>query len=449
LNVDCSVQNAACNYAGMCEPIQPETFTGEPQLDGPPAHLLPDLLGAGAVDMAARDLAARDLADVTLPDMAAPPQDDMSVASIEDMSMPSLDDLRQPDLRQPDLRQPDLRQPDLRQPDLASSDLAVDEDMSVGTLDDMATPTWTSVAPSLSPAIALRAVWGTSGGAPDTDNVIVVGDNGTILRSANSGISWTVETTPGPDLYAVWGDPTAGTIFAAGNGGTLLQRQLSGTWVQSTSLWDGPSPPPIDLRGVWGDAPNGMMTVGNGATLGSWDGIDWSQLCGTNANTDSFHGVSGQDKPSMLVVGNNGTGQGIVNRYSATMCAQIGDMICSPGCPLTNIFSGGPDLFGVSNHLTGGYAVGRSGTILSCSAGSCFADTNSDPNDLFGAWSQPDGSEHFAVGSGGTVLRKSLASGWVSEESGVGSQLNGVWGGSGGSGQVYAVGAAGTIIRRN
>jgi hypothetical protein len=40
LNVDCTMQNAACNYAGECEPIQPTTFTGDPQLDGPPPNLL-------------------------------------------------------------------------------------------------------------------------------------------------------------------------------------------------------------------------------------------------------------------------------------------------------------------------------------------------------------------------------------------------------------------------
>jgi hypothetical protein len=104
----------------------------------------------------------------------------------------------------------------------------------------------------------------------------------------------------------------------------------------------------------------------------------------------------------------------------------------------------------MSTFSGGGYAVGHLGTILSCTNFGCGPMTNSNKQDLFGAWSEPDNSRNFAVGGNGTILFHSpgLGTGWSPESSGTVQQLNGVWG-IGGGGQVYAVGNGATILRRN
>jgi hypothetical protein len=447
LNVDCTQADAACNFAGMCEPVEPMTFNGEPQLDGPPSSLLPDLGG----DLARADLGPHpDLSG--LPDMSVSPVSDLSALS--DLSV--LSDLRSPadlrslaDLRPPsDLRKPsDLSLTDLSLSDMSFADMSLPDDLSdMSGTDDMAVMHWTDISPSLPPGTNLRAVWGSS-----SSDVYVVGDNGRILHSSD-GTSWEFGETSNTvkNLYAVWGD-SSGDVYAAGDDGTLLRRN-GGNWTQQTTLWTSPAPF-VHLRGLWGESGSDFMVVGNGTTFGSWDGVSWSQQCGTNMNIDSYHAISATGRNSLLVAGQNPTGLGVVLALTHNLCSSFGspgdDLACAGGCPLQSIHLDINPLFGVTANSSGGYAVGAMGTILSCSFSGCTPMANTAKQTLYGVWSENDSSRAFTVGQSGVVLGLLAPSpSWQRETTSTNAQLNSVWGENGG-GVVFAVGNNGTILRRD
>jgi hypothetical protein len=453
LDVDCTMLDKACNYAGMCQSLEPTTVNGQPQLDGLPPYLLPDL--QGSTDLAGADLTTRpDLA--TPPDLAGAdltPPSDLSAPSGSDMTM--LADMRHPDLSMPDLSRADLSYPDLSRSDMSTSDMSTSDmessdmstdDMSTSDMEsaDMATSLWNPVGPS--PANNLLAVWGFG------PNVFVVGTGGIALHSPDNGAHWSTDPPfTAQDLHAVWGDPAGDVIFAAGNNGVIFQRQVSGSWTPSTNPWTAPI---ADLRGLWGDLPGEFAVVGKGFTFGTWNGSNWTELCGTHDNVDSYHAIAGTTQHTLLVAGvSSGVGQVSGIQQAVCMAALGGgdDMACTPGCPLQPIFTGGPALNGISAFGIGsGYAVGAMGTILSCAnPGGCTPMPTTPKAELWGVWSEPDGMRNFAVGDAGLIenLSPSISSSWMVENSNVANRLNGVWGLIGGP--VYAVGDQGTILKRN
>ena len=89
--------------------------------------------------------------------------------------------------------------------------------------------------------VLLNAIWGAS-----KDDIYIAGHRGTILRSIDSGKTWTSQTTNTTnDILAIWGSG-AGDIYAVGSKGLILhssdkgktwQKQESGVTLSLTSLW--------------------------------------------------------------------------------------------------------------------------------------------------------------------------------------------------------------------
>lgn len=112
----------------------------------------------------------------------------------------------------------------------------------------------------------LHGVWEESGASPE--NAWAVGDNGTIVHW--DGTMGTAATVASVDLYDVIGF-SANDVIAVGNAGTVLQYK-NGAWTDFHSMSDGKL-----LTGVWGTSDSDLWVVGPGA-IRHWDGNAWTDL---------------------------------------------------------------------------------------------------------------------------------------------------------------------------
>ncbi|MFT7583585.1 MAG: hypothetical protein ACI9MR_005272 [Myxococcota bacterium] len=149
-----------------------------------------------------------------------------------------------------------------------------------------------------------------------SDNVVAVGNNGTIVRY--DGATWTSETTPtDQDLWGVWG-ASADDLWAVGgrgrtDGDATILRYDGTTWTQVTI----PTLQKANVRAfykVWGTAADNVYIVGqNGAVL-RWDGTQLNEeLVGASDDLIALWGT-GPDR--IVIVG--GRGNGIVTTWDGT-----------------------------------------------------------------------------------------------------------------------------------
>lgn len=132
------------------------------------------------------------------------------------------------------------------------------------------------VAASQPTAADLNGVWGSS-----PDNVFAVGDSGTIIYF--DGVSWTPqESGTAADLHDVWG--WAGDeVWAVGDSGTILRNGGSG-WAAANSRTTS------NLAAVWGPSPDEVYAVG-GEIL-RYNGTDWQSLGSTSATYRDIWGAA-------------------------------------------------------------------------------------------------------------------------------------------------------------
>jgi hypothetical protein len=416
LDVDCTSEDAACNYNGECEPISPTSFNGEPQLDGLPPGLIPDLGSNGSGDLAGADLAGADL----------------------HMSMPQ-------DLMSLDLRGIDLA--GLPPIDMAYSDMSLLDGPA-------ATSPW--VAQTSNTTNRLRAVWGW-----DSMHAVAVGDAGTIVYTVNGGNTWNVAPSPSTanDLYGVWGTSLGSELFAVGDSGTIVMSNDGGqSWSISFNPWSGT----IDLRGVWGDSAGANFYVGGkGSLLGVWNGVSWTTLCGgaSNDSMNLYDAVwSSGAGVNLFLAGLKGGTTLVAVEDLTQMCGMMAsasptgspmfDLSCVQSCPSAITNPLGPAMTGLSGTSTGTATVcGAAGDIYNCGPSLCSSTPGgSGGSGLNAVWTDAVGSTAFAVGVAGTI-RRLTGGGWMGELSPTVSNLNGVWGTNGG-GPVWAVGDSGKIFKR-
>jgi photosystem II stability/assembly factor-like uncharacterized protein len=142
----------------------------------------------------------------------------------------------------------------------------------------------------------LEAVWGSGA------SFYAGGADGTILRSSNSGQSWTAMTVGTARLRAGWASASGNDVYAVGDGGVILHSSDGGTsWPAASS---GTS---ASLRGVWGSAPNDVFAVGEAGTIlhSSDGGTTWFIESGnTSVN---LNGVWGSSASDVYAVGDSGT----------------------------------------------------------------------------------------------------------------------------------------------
>ncbi len=204
-------------------------------------------------------------------------------------------------------------------------------------------------------------IWGARAGGVDT--IYVAGrsstkDLGTILRSTNSGTSWT-ETIPAGTWYVrnVWGNsPTAPTDLYAVGGGFILHSTNGTSWTQQTSL-----------------------------SIGHWV----NDVVGL-PNTTTAYAVGEYDSAHM------------VNIQSTTNSGSTWSKSTAPTSAFNGIAGSGSDF----------YAVGASGAIVHFQNGTWTAETSGVLKDLHGVWAGPTGI--YAVGDSGTFLRRNANGSWSS-----------------------------------
>ncbi len=190
---------------------------------------------------------------------------------------------------------------------------------------------------------------------PTASSVVVVGQ-GRILRSTNSGQTWTTVWTGSNNLYAV-SFPTPSLGFASGSGNVLLRTTDGGaTWtVLGASLPSGIA----NFDDLWFTSNTEGFAVAFDLILRTTDGgLHWSYFQGTEA----LRQLHFQSPTNGYAVGDNGTlyrtgGTGVYRPY-AIFAAQ--NTYCA-GSTTTFLNQSGPGLS--SEWLVNGEVVG-SGTDL-------------------------------------------------------------------------------------
>ncbi|HEX8951368.1 MAG TPA: hypothetical protein VF945_05960 [Polyangia bacterium] len=162
------------------------------------------------------------------------------------------------------------------------------------------------------PSVVLRGVWGRS-----ANDVFVVGDGGTILHSVDKGKHWSNGSGQNPS-YGLWGvGGTATKTFAAVEnmgGGGVGAAYASGdgaTWTIIPMVPLDSSGSPLDT--FWSTATDSWVAGGNGDVY-HFDGSNWSGNVGTTAAGGYFSGLAGI-APSTLL---GATSHGQIFRYAGS-----------------------------------------------------------------------------------------------------------------------------------
>lgn len=236
----------------------------------------------------------------------------------------------------------------------------------------------------------------------------IVGDGGWIIKTTDSGATWTVQSSgTNANLYDVffsdasngWAVGTNGVIFVTANGGTAWTAQTSGV---ST-----------DLNGVsfisssigWAVGVDGVIrTTANGGTL-------WSaQTSGIGTILNEIHAI---DSTHVWAVGDNG----VILFYNGTSWSTQTSGVSS-------------DLNGVYfASTTVGWAVGDGGVILgTTNGGSTWTpQTSGVTQNLYDVNFQST-TVGWIVGGNGTILATTNGGSisWVGQASGVTVDLNAI-----------------------
>jgi len=264
----------------------------------------------------------------------------------------------------------------------------------------------------------------------NTNDGLMVGDNGTILKTGDGGTSWLyLNSGVSSNLKGIhFADSNSGT--AVGDSGVILTTSDAGeTWNERNP--EIPRQISPDLNGVF-MVGSSIWAVGeSGSILYSPDlGVTWtSQISGVTANLNAVWFI---DSTTGWIVGEGGT---ILHSTDAgnTWLQQ------SSGVNGT--------LYGVCfvNSFTG-WACGTGGVLLNTAdSGATWTSqtspTKQDLNDIYFV----DSTKGWAVGARGTIIHTTTGKGnWGSQNSGVSSDLTGVFFTDGSHG--HASGSGSTIL---
>ena len=265
----------------------------------------------------------------------------------------------------------------------------------------------------------LNGVWA----ANNNNTVIAVGAQGRVLRTTNSGATWSNFDSNTPNtvtLHSVWGS-AANSIWIVGTGGTV--RFYNGTaWGAQTSGVT------TTLFGISGANATNIWAVGQGGNIVRFDGITWTnQPSDTNQSLNGIHVV---DTSNIVAVGTRKSS----TRWNGTTWSATQSQF--PAITFTDVWASDDDKAWFTN--TNGLIIRWNGTT--------FANTTSGVNtSLTAIWGYDD-ANIWAVGAAGVILKWN-GTAWATQTSPVTVQLNDVWGTS--ATNVWAVGNNGTILRWN
>jgi hypothetical protein len=241
------------------------------------------------------------------------------------------------------------------------------------------------------------------------DDVWAVGNAGFALHY--DGTSWTQEAATANDLWWAHAFP-AGPVFVGGTGGTILRFE-NGAFTPMTTPGTG------TVFGIWGESENDLWAVGGdpqapgSAFVWRSTGDTWAPATGlSSVPITSFFKVWGRDASDVRIVG----ADGVILHYDGTSITEE----TSP----TN-----RRLLTVHVAADGPWAaVGGSSQAVIVERDDEWKDVSpsEETHPLFGV--RLAGQAGYAVGAAGTVLRRT-AKGWVEEKLGfeLSSDLHTVW----------------------
>ena len=318
--------------------------------------------------------------------------------------------------------------------------------------------TWTAM--NSNTTNELDAVGGTS-----ASNVWAVGVDGTTIHYNGAG-NWTYLGPPiGLNLHGV-SSGSASPIWAVGDGGTLIS--LNGT-TETVSAQSG-----FPILRIWAASDTSIWATTVGTVLHSNNGTTWSVSYVSTTAADTMLGLWGfgpADVHTLSVNGNvakwNGTSWTPSVHGGVSWRAEWGDqadtnVLCAAsqaGAVYCNDVGNNAQagtiqlmsLWGASNTTL--YTTSVNGTIYqSTDSGTTFnAMTSGTTDTLFAIWGSGP-TAIWAAGQAGTMLFNNGGATWTAQASGTTNDLRWMWADSpptGYTGDVYAVGDAGTIQHWN
>ena len=272
----------------------------------------------------------------------------------------------------------------------ASVGFAVGDDGTILTTANGGT-TWTSQTGPTGLTANLRAV-----AFPSASVGFAVGDDGTILTTANGGTTWTSQTGPTgltANLRAV-AFPSASVGFAVGDDGTILTTANGGTtWTSQT----GPTGLTANLRAVAFPSASVGFAVGDDGTILTTanGGTTWTSQTGPTGLTANLRAVAFPSASVGFAVGDDGTILTTANG-GTTWTSQTGPTGLTANLRAVAFPS-----------ASVGFAVGDDGTILTTANGGTTWTSQTGPTGLTAnlrAVAFPSASVGFAVGDDGTIL---------------------------------------------
>jgi len=266
-------------------------------------------------------------------------------------------------------------------------------------------------------------------------NLIAVGANGTVV--ANDGGGWQPVASPtSSDLYGVW-CLSNGEKVAVGAAGTVI-RSNGGPWSVVPAFTS------RDLNAVWADKPGDWFAVGDGGEIWHDGGSGWSPM--ESPRSDDLYDVFGSDSAYVFAVGDGDSilfYDRVVWRPIVPSPSGHLDAIWATICPLFTSTPGARARNTV--HCSNTYFAGAAGVVTRYTLLNSY-ETLTDAltfADLRGVHGQSSG-DVYAVGDDGTVLRDNTA-GWSLSPTGVTEALHDVFVVS--PLDVFVVGDDGRVLR--
>jgi hypothetical protein len=236
-------------------------------------------------------------------------------------------------------------------------------------------------------------VYGTS-----ASNVFAVGADGLIMRY--NGTTWSAQRYNGTivaneplyapviparkyTLRALWGLPVQNFTVTVGDSGTVLYHD-------GTSWTDFSVPTDAALTDVWGTDYNNFYATTSDGRLMRWNGFALSYVAGVNA-PGALHAVWGTSATNMYVAGDGGT----LYRYNGSTWTRIwlptrSTLYAIWGTSSTNMFVGGED-----------------GALYRYDGTSWIPEkSNGGASQIYGFWGTASGTDLFASGAGGLVIKR-------------------------------------------
>lgn len=262
----------------------------------------------------------------------------------------------------------------------------------------------------------------------------IAGDTGTVLHTIDGGATWSPETSGvGTDLLSL-SAVDASNVWAVGKNKTILYRNNSAQWAVKPGL--SALDPITEFDAIFmNDAIHGRITGQKDSSPKTnyllWTDDNWTtaqpQTIGPNPNTSALFGVLSSifllaDHNEGWLAGNvDTTGQGTILQLQSSGPASsgvVGWQTSGASVDLGDIYFSDPN---------NGWAAGDNGTIIHTSNGGIQWSTltsGSPPQFLksFGF----DSGNGIAVGLAGSVLNTADGTNWVPMAAGMPSQFNAV-----------------------